>query len=749
MMEIVSPTRSGSSSPRDDPSTYQPLELSALGPSPTLSPRSSSSDLPRVGSSNILGGYQPLCFSKDSFTQEFFKVDAFINDCKTRVPLESVLNDLKEYSVSLDNELLELINKDYADFVNLSSNLVGIDRTVNDLRKPLFAMKDDITTLRSSLDDSINAIESKLKERREIFDKKACLELFINVAKSIAKIEKLLRMDDSTGADHSDGLQVLLRGDEQTSNLIERVASEFNYLNFYVSRGKTFPFVRNMEPRISFIENSLQNGLERLFREGLNSKNPAIISNCLRTYAAIDKISHAESLYRKWVVAPFAQKVITEEAAKSPEGISEMFNQLVRFVEDECSLLLGLTQTSIRGFSFLANSIWPEYAELILQKQSKIFRPAHPDEFHAFFKVSFDFVDRIETMFNSRAEVINFRAQPAYQEFYKRWNGSLPIYFQLRFQKIASKLEASFLEQQLPLTTDKDQKKDDFILKSATELYDCLHKCWSPDIFLQPLSHRMLKLSVQLVLRFKNWVEAGLSVVQQGKEQEHTLASIQLDQWIFVYHDLFTLKEKIPTHYASFVAKQSALPAEMDSVITECFAEVGEELGKTLPSIEEYVESSVLKRCVESLQPLRGIPATYRMTNKPVPTKPSYFVNNIVEPIEELERQLDHLVRTNVKKAWLLKIATSVTERYREMTNELLNSLHKSEEMIRKFKKGPQSAVSGTMTDMDRIYVQLFLDVEAFGSQLEKTHVVNLQSFEPYKQLVQAVSSKRAKEQHE
>jgi len=87
-------------------------------------------------------------------------------------------------------------------------------------------------------------LESKLKERREVETKKANLQLFINFSKSVSKIEKLLK-DHSAGAEiYSDVLTK--ENDEETGNLIERVANEFNQLKFYVSKGKNYPFVKNM-----------------------------------------------------------------------------------------------------------------------------------------------------------------------------------------------------------------------------------------------------------------------------------------------------------------------------------------------------------------------------------------------------------------------------------------------------------------------------------------------------------------------
>ena len=44
---------------------------------------------------------------------------------RRKVPLESLRNDLRMYLKILQSALVELINKDYADFVNLSTNLVS------------------------------------------------------------------------------------------------------------------------------------------------------------------------------------------------------------------------------------------------------------------------------------------------------------------------------------------------------------------------------------------------------------------------------------------------------------------------------------------------------------------------------------------------------------------------------------------------------------------------------------------------
>ena len=73
----------------------------------------------------ILLCFEPLCFNVDVFSAAEFSADTFIADCRRRVPLDAVLRDLAAYARVLDSTLVDLINKDYKDFVALSSNLAG------------------------------------------------------------------------------------------------------------------------------------------------------------------------------------------------------------------------------------------------------------------------------------------------------------------------------------------------------------------------------------------------------------------------------------------------------------------------------------------------------------------------------------------------------------------------------------------------------------------------------------------------
>jgi hypothetical protein len=65
------------------------------------------------------------CFKREDFTKQSFSVDSFVTSRQGSVSLDAMKNDLEEYLKSLKHALIELINQDYADFVNLSTNLVS------------------------------------------------------------------------------------------------------------------------------------------------------------------------------------------------------------------------------------------------------------------------------------------------------------------------------------------------------------------------------------------------------------------------------------------------------------------------------------------------------------------------------------------------------------------------------------------------------------------------------------------------
>lgn len=87
--------------------------------------------------------------------QDNFDVDAFLQDHRKNGKLETMRDDLGMYLKLLRSAMIDLINRDYADFVNLSSNLIGLDKAINDLQAPLGQLKEEVMVKRNILEISL------------------------------------------------------------------------------------------------------------------------------------------------------------------------------------------------------------------------------------------------------------------------------------------------------------------------------------------------------------------------------------------------------------------------------------------------------------------------------------------------------------------------------------------------------------------------------------------------------------------
>jgi hypothetical protein len=107
---------------------------SVSSPTVPMSPRSNSVDHEEN---------DRFAFERAQFSRTDFTVQRFIYLAGKRTNLEQIHAGLRGYLRELQNAMVGLINDDYADFVNLSSNLAGLkestDKVSSDINVSLFS----------------------------------------------------------------------------------------------------------------------------------------------------------------------------------------------------------------------------------------------------------------------------------------------------------------------------------------------------------------------------------------------------------------------------------------------------------------------------------------------------------------------------------------------------------------------------------------------------------------------------------
>ncbi|KAG5028186.1 Conserved oligomeric Golgi complex subunit 2 [Glycine soja] len=714
----------------------------------------------------------PLWFKPASFLSPDFDSESYISELRTFVPFDTLRSELNSYLSSLNHELIDLINRDYADFVNLSTKLVDVDAVVVRMRAPLVELRDKIEQFRGSVEVSLVAIKSRLRQRSEVASARETLELLLDAFHVVSKVEKLIKELPSVPTDwsngdvnlsernnFSNGVSVLHVENEMSiretqSMLLERIASEMNRLKYYVTHAKNLPFIENMEERIQNASLTVYASLGHCFVNGLENRDATAIFNCLRAYAAIDNTKNAEEIFRATVVAPLVQRIIPHGssavvAGSSGDGLENDYQLIKECIDKDCKFLLEISSAENSGlhvFDFLANSILKEVLSAIQKGKPGAFSPGRPTEFLKNYKSSLDFLAYLEGYCPSRLSVAKFRSEAIYTEFMKRWN--IGVYFSLRFQEIAGSLDSVLTTSSLVPVQNSDAGEANYqglTLKQSVTLLESLRSCWREDVLVLSCSDRFLRLSLQLLSRYSSWLSSGLTARKNHNTSTSPgcewAVSAVIDDFIFVIHDIRYLEEQVRGDYLQHVLKLlSSCSPDVLEPIRQSILLGGQSLKSLEPLVIKAVVESLVEKSVEDLRQMKGITATYRMTNKPLPVRPSPYVSGVLRPLKAFldgERATRYLA-SEIRNKILLCAATEITDRYYELASDLVSVARKTESSLQKIRQSAQRRAGASsdisdnnVSDTDKICMQLFLDIQEYARNLSALGVeaVNIASY--------------------
>uniref|UniRef100_UPI00398EE0A7 conserved oligomeric Golgi complex subunit 2 n=1 Tax=Pristiophorus japonicus TaxID=55135 RepID=UPI00398EE0A7 len=585
---------------------------------------------------------------------------------------------------------------------------------------------------------------------------KMCVLRLLQVIRSVEKIEKILHSQSS-----KDTSPLETSGPPLAGQMLERIGTEFNQLHFHAVQSKGMPLLDKVRPRIAGITAMLQQSLEGLLLEGLQTANVEIVRPCLRTYATIDKTRDAEALIGQVLVKPYVEEVIDEQYVQSrANGLKEMYGKLLDFIPNHCHLLqvvtggavIGDKTEVIPGYDFTVNSVWPEMVRGLEGKLPSLFNPGNPDMFHEKYTITMEFIRKFEWQCASQASVKRLRSHSAYKGFNNKW--SLPVYYQIRFKEIAGNLEASMSE-----GLKEAPGGSEFKLLVTHALWQNLVKCWADGIYLPPLAHRFWKLTLQLLARYTKWVDE-LKIASPSKDLTHpgikplaansnsTVSStngnneeqgtvltadvkavppLSVNQLVYVAADLDMVQEQLPELLELIKPRMERIGFENFSLISEALTDSRTSVVSSRPALSDRIVEELSEACFSYLKNASEVPRLYRRTNKEVPTKASLYVENALKPLHHLQSEYSSVVKENRIQEWLSGAVRISSERYYETVSDVLTSVKKMEESLKRLKQARKSAAvsnlgatSSGISDDNKIRLQLALDVEYLWDQVQR-----------------------------
>jgi conserved oligomeric Golgi complex subunit 2 len=355
-------------------------------------------------------------------------------------------------------------------------------------------------------------------------------------------------------------------------------------------------------------------------------------------------------------------------------------------------------------------------------------------------------------------------SHPKTADFSKRWN--LPIYYQLRFGDCCTRLNKAIdlttrggwtMEVYTgdPSAADTLKNTVGFELSFFLELYDILSGLWKPDVILRPLTNRFLRGAVQLVGRSVTFLRDGMdgktkfggSQPSDGQPSGTNGSSAQLNgvplpssrmpySWgdsapdvASVAWELAILDTSLSHDYVTTICDALDTPTSTDSdrnelrkLVSEIFIDTSDQIR---PIVErawnEIIVRLLVEKCSAPLAAVKGVVATYRMTNRPPPTQASPYVGTILRPLKEFSRDFELRTPDHIGSQWKMSILTVVTEKYGTAVEELISTVQRTEVALQS--RRARRATSGGISDGDKVKLQLYLDFQAYCRDIQDVGV--------------------------
>lgn len=368
-------------------------------------------------------------------------------------------------------------------------------------------------------------------------------------------------------------------------------------------------------------------------------------------------------------------------------------------------------------------------------------------------------------------------AHPKTAEFSKKWN--LPIYYQLRFGECCTRLNKAVDKTKLEgwvanVYSGAEEQGNalrqniGFELSLFIELYDTLLGLWLPDVILRPLTNRFLRGAVQLVGRVVSFINDGLEgKVLFGEEpskeedasrpvvaENGTAAASQPPPAIApppsyptrkpycwgdseedvaaVAWELAILESTIRHDYATIVCEalssnpsndsSEAEQADLRELVLDVLKEASDQIHPTIDKAwNKVVVNLLIQKCSGPLAAVKGVAATYRMTNRPPPTQASPFVGTILRPLKEFDKEFANRIPTRIGSAWKQQVVVTVADRYAAAVDDLIATVQRTEVAL-KNRKARRTAAGG-MSDGEKVKLQLYLDYQAFATSIREVGI--------------------------
>ncbi|CAE8601806.1 unnamed protein product, partial [Polarella glacialis] len=745
-----------------------------------------------------------------------FDPKEFVQRYRKRIPLPQLQKSLQAHHAATRQELVELINEKYADFVSLSSRMQGVERALKPLRAPLEESCELTKSLHSKLDLLLSKAEETHLALARIRARRDALNTYIENAKLFEKAKASASQRWGNPQESEDFLKehvaqenvardlrrirlnlgcVSRSSDPADASAVANEVEESPECQALLAEAANFQevFALRLQERLRGLIAATRRSWEDPAAVPATGSESSVaaggppprsellaLAHISRALCTVGHAATVEAIFSDVFVKPVLKDATTacnsasEEAKRQAMahtggdggakvvgagavdlGVFFHSTRVALLAEDAPLLWLSRrlqgdsgsgsegdddTLLAVPSLRLVAKAVVFPILKHVQEVWPNVFMPAFPDIFATNYTHYTEFVQAAEA-FIPPAERDGLRRHAFLGDFQRRWKTQ--VYCSLRAKEATQRLEMTSKRLMGPsaeVTTSSGSIKrhpaggHEYWMEVSAEMVRTVETAWSNQWYLNSLYPKMAQLSLELLARYHRIMQ-GLAESLSATGPSGWDAAASPPSWapssIPVHlsraaSDMLQVLSalEINTEPAGHLAQLflgrlpgGGTPGSKPVLLTKALLqEAAEGLRPALRAVEAAMLTHVVAAMVPQFAAIRGIPAFYRMLNKPVPTKASPYVDSALRPLQAF-REVAHgagLAPAAVG-CWLQEVVDGAAADFCVQATQLLDSTHQQEASLRRL-AGRSVSGEAQVSDLDKIHIQLCLDVDTFSS---------------------------------
>ncbi|KAI3384932.1 hypothetical protein SNEBB_000121 [Seison nebaliae] len=637
-------------------------------------------------------------------------------------------NNLGEFVDVIRKEMVNIVDRDYEDFVTLSTNLKQLELSIDSYLLPLSKEKEELSNIYEIWQNLMSEIDAKEKRFTKINIEIELIGCLMNSNEIIEDLTKKFEIDDLT--------QLTTSQLELMFQQLKISEDQLFFIREHTSSSKYKDDVDGLDKRHRLLKNQLSEILVKFLEKHFRSNSN--LSDVHRLITTSFFLYSIDDVYEKIVKKCFMNKMIEDVANKSTdkheEDLKEFYANFLLLNTDRRYLVLkkafdehqlsfdnspeffsektleiffnflknshekwissAASDTSLFALRYLQTEIFQEQIHKIVPESQVNFFPLFYDKLATYYELSFfNLIKQIEK------EMMNY-------------NNDNNCFIQNILEVSKKVLKEIWTLNKIEKNSDVDDDDEDGIKKN--NVIDIFHQ--NPRIVIKPLFHQFIRLTFQIIVRLKTF-----------------FLNLKLDEDIYlkfqhIYSGYSSFSDTLSSLLENEIAEHVKLYFHPNDSSTKfsCIKEgINEEMKLFYDSvIENRLKNEAILLLTNNFSKIikkgiNDIPRQYRRMNRPKPTNKSEYLSSVFDDIDQfMEKDEKDILRK--------ELVTECKSIYKNRLVDMLEMLKQMEENLKRLKESRRqlnrdediNSSSEKMNDDDKIRLQINIDTKFIVEKL-------------------------------